>query len=100
MAADRSAEVIKQQRRPGSEPNLLAGDDAEPGLNLLDDTLDEVGRGDAVHRHEDGAAQQAAPEGGDPFGAVFSPEQDGVAGSDAAGFELAGEAARVASTSP
>ncbi len=44
----------------------------------------EVGRCAVIDRDGDRAAEEAAPEGGHPFGAVRAPEEDEVAGADAA----------------
>ena len=48
------------------------------------------GRG-IVHGDCDRAQEEAAPEGGDPFGGVCSPEKDAVVGSNAARFQSVGE---------
>jgi hypothetical protein len=47
-----------------------------------------------VDRDDDHAAQQAAPEGDDPFRSVLAPEHDLVALADAERMQARGEAAR------
>ena len=63
----------------------------ELGGDVGDDAGPEVGRTCGVERNSEDAAQQAAEEGRDPLGGVFAPQDDAVAGSDAAPFELGGE---------
>jgi hypothetical protein len=46
-----------------------------------------------VKRDGEDAAHHASVEGGDPLGAVFRPEEDAVAGADAALGEERGETA-------
>ena len=69
---------------------------AELGVHLLRDTLGEIGGRDLVDGHHDGAAQQASEKGNHPLGAVLAPEDDLVALADAALFQLAREAIRIA----
>ena len=72
----------------------MRGTDAQLGIDLFGDALREVGGGNFVDGNDDGAAQEASEEGGNPFGAVLAPDQDLVALADAARFKLAGEAVR------
>ena len=65
MPERREIDVVSDEHRFG-------GDDPR-------DALQEVSRGAIVDGHGDGALEQAAPEGDDPFGPVFGPEDDGVA---------------------
>ena len=60
------------------------------------DAAQEVGRGAVVDRHEDDAAQQAAPERDDPFGPVLAPDDDVLPAGDARGVQPRGEGARAA----
>src|ERR1019366_10759046 len=68
----------------------------KPGIHLLRDTLGEIGSGDLVDGHHDGAAQQASEKCKHTFGAVFAPDEDLIALADAALFQFARKTIRVA----
>src|ERR1017187_2351402 len=68
----------------------------EPGVHLLRDTLGEIRGRDLVDGYHDGAAQQASEKGNHPLGAVLAPEDDLVALADAALFQFARKAIRIA----
>jgi hypothetical protein len=61
----------------------ILADEHESGCHAGGDTRQELGRGAVIDRHDDDAAEQAAPERDDPFRAVLAPEHDLVALADA-----------------
>src|ERR1035437_6182004 len=75
---------------------ILHRANTEPGVHLLRDTLSEIGSGDLVDGHHDGAAQQASEKNNHPLGAVLAPNEDLIALADAALFKLARKAIHVA----
>ena len=54
--------------------DFVADDDQRAPRRSSRTFAEELGRGAVVDRHDDDAAQQAAPERDDPFGAVLAPE--------------------------
>ena len=71
---------------------MRVGDDELRG-GVGDDAGGEAGGAGGVEGDDEDSAEEAAEEGGDPVGGVLAPEDDAVAGSDAAAVELGGEAA-------
>ncbi len=67
--------------------------DGECGVYVGSHAGGELGGAGGVERDGQNAAQQAAVEGGDPLGAVFGPDEDAVAGADAALDEQSGKTA-------
>ena len=78
-------------RSRGCEEGGVADD--EFGGYFGDDAMGEVGGAGGVERDGEDAAEETAEECGDPVGGVFAPEDDTLAGEDAATFELGGEPA-------
>ena len=72
----------------------------EFGVDVRSHARGKFGSSGGVERNGQNAAQQTAVEGGDPLGAVFSPEQDAVALDDTVlgqkRSEAAGEARQIA----
>jgi len=67
--------------------------DCEFGADIGGDAGSEVGCAGSVEGDGEDATQKAAVEDGDPLGAAFTPDEDAVAGADAALDEEGGEAA-------
>ena len=63
---------VGERRHVLADQHQLRRDDAA-------DAREKIGRRAVVDRHDDDAAQQAAPERDDPFRAVLAPEDDLVA---------------------
>ncbi len=63
----------------------------QSGFDLLLNLADKFRRAFNVERHDDHAAREAPEKGGDPFGAVFGPEQNAVAFGYLPAFKLAGK---------
>ena len=78
---------------PAQRRDVLA-DQHQPGAHDPRDPRQEIQRGAVVHRHDDDAAQEAAPERDDPLGAVFAPEHDGIAFAESELFQAFGKTAR------
>ena len=70
------------------ENRLGAGGDNQFRAGLFGHAPRKIRRRAIIHRYDDGAAQQTAPERGHPLRAVRSPEQDAVAGANAAFTQL------------
>ena len=68
--------------------------DRQFGAHVGGHALGKLGASIGVQRHRQHAAQQAAIKGGDPLGAVFSPQQNPVAQADLALSQKCGKAPR------
>ena len=75
---------------------VLRRADAKLGIDLLSDTLGEIGSGNLVDGNDDDATQQASEESDDPFRAILAPDQDLVAFADSSMFQFARETIGVA----
>ena len=82
-----------RRRRRGQRRHVLA-DEHELGRHDAADAKEEVGGRPVVDRHDDDAAEQAAPERRDPLRAVLAPEDDGVALAESGLVDARGEGAR------
>ena len=81
-------QILQYQGRNGwIERRLVTGGDDQFDLRIASDARGKIARSGIVHRHGDGTEEEAAPEGGEPFGRVRSPEEDAVAGLNVAGLE-------------
>src|ERR1700741_4536791 len=63
--------------------------DQQSGIYLVTDSFGEVGGGARIHGNDHHTAERASEEGGDPFGAVFSPEHAAIALYDGALIQVA-----------
>ena len=77
--------------RRGELGNVLADQD-QLCRDQARDAREEIWRRAVVDRHHDNAAEQAAPEGDDPFRTVLAPEDDFVAFAHAELVKARGEA--------
>ena len=88
---------LPDRRRPTLAPverrHVLA-DQHELRRDDAADAREEVGRRAVVDRHDDDAAQQAAPEGDDPLRTVLAQEDDLVAFAQPGCMQARREAAR------
>ena len=83
----------RRARRLPRDGDILSDQD-ELGRDDAADALQKVLRRAVVDRDDDDAAQQTAPERGDPFRTVFAPEHHGVALAQAEAVEHRGEVPR------
>jgi hypothetical protein len=77
----------------GKERGALPGTNNKPRSNLLTDAPGKIWRGSVIDRNGDHAAAGACEKSGDPFRGVGAPEENGIAFSDAASRQFAGELA-------
>ena len=79
---DERLQVVEQGHGHGAVQGAvrrLARQEGQLGRRVLDDALHEVGRRPDVQGHCDHARAHAAEEGGDPFRAVYRPDDGPVA---------------------
>ena len=77
-----------KQRHGGRERGLFARGHDQADRGIPDHPRGELRRGRVVQGNGHGAAQQAAPEGHHPVRAVRPPQQDSLAGANAALAQL------------
>ena len=81
----------RRRRRSAARPRRSSTSRA---ATIAADAREELGRRAVVDRHDDDAAEQAAPERDDPLGPVLAPEDDLVALAEAGGVQARRKAAR------
>ena len=70
---------------------MLTRANQEPGADLLMHAQSEVRGGDVIHGNDNHALENASEKCSNPFGGVWSPDQNAVAFADFAGAQLAGK---------
>jgi len=84
-----AGEILQEEGRGGgSEGRFRAGNESEFDTSIGGNAGGKIERRGIIEGNSDSAAQEAAPEGGDPFCGVSAPEENAVAGLNAAFLQL------------
>jgi len=76
-----AGEILQEEGRGGgSEGRFRAGNESEFDTSIGGNAGGKIERRGIIEGNSDSAAQEAAPEGGDPFCGVSAPEENAVAG--------------------
>ena len=74
--ADRRAATRRRALPSASDVDRVADEDGACASTIAHDLQQEIGRRAVVDRHQHDAFEQAAPERGNPLGAVLAPDDD------------------------
>src|SRR5215469_213238 len=81
-------QIFQYKERNGRvKLRLVTRGQDQSDLGVAGDPPCEIGGCGVVHGHGDGGDEQAAPEGSNPFGRVWTPDKDAVTGLKAARFQ-------------